>query len=102
MQVDHGTASSTWGLIRRPKATTTPELGAGVDHVVDPVRHREAQLQGRRLHRARHEGAAPSPAAIGLADDEDDLVARRDQRPQRADGHLGRAQVGEPQGCRPT
>ncbi len=78
------------------------ELGAGVDHVVDPVRHGQAEVEGCGLHRAGHEGAAPSTAAVGLADHQDDIVARLDQRPQRADGHLGRAQVGEPQGNRPA
>ena len=37
------------------------QLGAGVDHVVDPVGDGQAQLEGGRLHRAGHERRRPVP-----------------------------------------
>ena len=38
---------------------------------------------------------AAAPPAVGAGDDEDDLVAGGDERPQRRDGHLRRAEEGQ-------
>ena len=44
-----GTASRTCGLMSRPKATTTPERDPDIDHVVDPIADRKAQLDAAAL-----------------------------------------------------
>ncbi len=79
-------SGSSW-----PNATTTPSSAPVAAHLVDDLprplgrRDREAELLGGRLHRARDERTAAAALAVGLGDDERDLVAGVVQRAQRRD-----------------
>ena len=96
MEVHHRQRGQHVGLDQPAVGHDHAQLGAGADHVVDPVGDGQAQLDGGRLHRARHQRAAPSPAAVGTADHEGHVVAGVDEGPQRTDRHLRRPQEGQP------
>ena len=81
-----GSASSTCGLMSWPKATTTPRSAPASSDVVDLGRDRQAELERRRLHRARHRRAAPCHGACRRrVTTSGDVVAGGDERPQRRD-----------------
>ena len=89
-----GTAASTWGLMSRPKATTTPSsapasITSSTRSVTGRPRARAAALTGLG------QVAAPAPALVRLGDDQADVVAGLDQRPQRRDGRLRGAEEDE-------
>ena len=78
-----GTAVEHMGPDQTSEGDHDAELGAGGDDVVDSVSGREPELHGGCFDRARRRGCATTAPAIGLADDEHDLVAGVVQRPQR-------------------
>ena len=87
-----GSASSTWGLMIRPKATTTPRSAptsstSSTRLVTGRPSSRAAALTGLGV-----KAAAPPPAGVGPAHHQGDLEAGLVQRPQRRHGHLGRAE----------
>ncbi len=99
VDVDEAQRGQEVGPDQLPVGDDHAQLGApghGLEDVVGAVADGEPQLQRRGLHRRRRQRAPPAPALVGLGDDEQHLVARGDQRLQRRDGGLGRAEVDEP------
>ena len=78
VKVDHGERGEHVGLDDAPERHHDAEVGAGAQDVVDVVADRQAQLEGRGLHRA---GAQVTPATAAL------VGARHDQREVEACGH---------------
>jgi hypothetical protein len=98
VQVDHGQRRQHVGLDDPPVGDHHAEVGADVEGVVDPVGRGDAEVERGLLDRRRHEGRAPAAALVGLRDDEGDLEAGVDQRPERRGGERGRAEEGEAPG----
>ncbi len=68
-----------------------------VEHVVDAVRDREPQLDGRGLDRRGNERASSPPSLVCSTDHERNVVSGLDDRTQRRHCHRRCAEVGEPQ-----
>ena len=81
----------------RPKATTTPSGTSASSDVVDAVGDRQAELERGRLHRATAPSALPRPRRrSGWDTTSATSMPAVDERAQRRDGQVGRAEVGDP------
>ncbi len=81
MEVHHGQGVEDVGLDQPAVGDDHAQLGTDAEHVVDLVGDGQAELAGGRLHRAGQQGTTPSPAPVGTAHHQGDVVARVDQRP---------------------
>jgi hypothetical protein len=95
VQVHHGQPFQDVGADEAAEGDHHPQLGPGVEDVVDAVAHGQTQLLGRGLDRSGQQVRSPGPAPVGLGDDEGDLVALVDQRPQRRHGRFRAPQEGQ-------
>ena len=93
-----GRAARTWGLMIRPKATTTPRSAPTSRASSTRSVGGQAQVERSLLHRGGHELAAPPPLPVGLGDDEAHVEAGLDQRAQRPGGEVGRPEEHQPAG----
>ncbi len=96
VQVDHRQRREQMRLDDASVRHHDTELGTVVDgrqHVVGIVGDREAELERRGLDRARRQRTASPPLLVDPGDHADDVVAGVDERSQRRDRHVRRAEV---------
>lgn len=89
MHVHHRDRIKNVRLYEPPERDHDAQLGADIDDVVDAITDRQTVSKRRSLHRRWDKVGTPAAPPIGLSHNEQDLVARLDQRLERGHRSVG-------------